>query len=100
MSKQLSRRQRAVEQLQIAKQGITKAQSLLGGKPRGWLPSKNKGLFHARQLIASLDNRLELILEYLAGREAIEQPAYPTRAVPDLRDDFEREYDRERKPQC
>ena len=114
-----SRRQRALDQLQIASDAIAKATTLLGGHPKvGTIPKKHKALWEARRMISSLDSRLAA-----ASRLIMSEDDYiiPIRPDPDnsrlkkllesfpelkhanvrsLRDDFEREYDKERQPQC
>lgn len=96
--KQLTKRQRAVEQLMLAQGAITKAISLFGGYTRSRVPkTQSKAIWVARKMVESIEPRITAAIELcLTQTLALETSS----TIIALRDDFEREYDRERRPQC
>lgn len=105
-----SRRQRALDQLQIAADAIAKAITLLGGHTRALVPKRNKTTFVARKMLEGIDIRLNGVVglvsigdaptpDYIIPITRGPEPPKPLREVV-LRDDFEREYDATRRPQC
>lgn len=95
MPKPTSRRLRALDQLTIAQDALMKALTLLGGKPRGQ-PRKLPAPRHyvARSYIISCISRLDVTANLLSA------DSRPTPTIVPLLDDFERDYDKTRRPEC
>lgn len=99
-----SKRQQALDQLDIARDAITKAITLLGGHVRVRSVKRNQRVFTARQYLQSIFSRINVT------RDLLQIDAFINTPVPvhhqaladgvDLRDDFEREYDATRRPEC
>lgn len=105
----LTKRQRALQELEHASQSLNHALSLLGGRTRH-KPRKITREFTSRQYLEGIINRLRVVNDLLTIGASFEwvvegtippkadslgaiSPAFP-------RDDFEAAYDKERKPQC
>jgi len=87
-----SRRQQAIDHLSSAELSIGKAISLLGGYTRATQPRRNISTFVARKMIESLRLRLHAAVNLLLYGE---RPSPTT-----LRNEFEEEYDKQRRPGC
>lgn len=102
-----SKRSRAMEQLTIAQDALAKALNFLGGKPRGVTPAKlpPSPEWIARGYIVSCINRISSAQYMIAGYGKPIQPDPDNARIEKIistfpRDDFEREYDKERSPGC
>lgn len=91
-TKRTSKRDLALAELGHAEGSIGRAMSLLGGRTRSRVPTKNKSTFVARKMLEGLDLRLHAVVNLLAFGER--------KHVPALRDDFEEHYDHTRRPGC
>lgn len=121
MPRPSSKRQRALDQLDIARDAITKAITLLGGRVRVRSVKRNQRVFTVRQYLESIDSRINVSRDLLQVDQIVSTPlhevpeefkskmnamleAFPelknAKRRSELRDDFEREYDATRRPQC
>jgi hypothetical protein len=89
-----SRVARALVEVAHAITHTTKAISLLGGRVRTRTVKSNQRKFTARQYLESIDSRLHVVQDLLQIDEIVHTSPI------ELRDQFEREYDATRRPEC
>lgn len=100
MSRPRTKSELASDHIEEATSHIGKAISLLGGWTKNKLPRKNRSLWIARKMIESIDARLHAANDLLIHGSKCKDSTLNGVVDVILKTDFERNYDRERKPGC
>jgi hypothetical protein len=106
MPKPNSKKQRALDAIARAQAEVGKALSLLGGRTR-YKPKVHDRIYTARQYLESIDHRLKVVTDLVVLGNAktvettgVDGPPQQRSITTTVLDDFERNYDSTRDPQC